>query len=94
MELEKRISSNRDAATSSLDLYMRRKFKEQQEKISKQLLLTELLKPFPNNCISLMTISGAKGGTVSWDLLLISYILAIRRRIMNKISLILMEKSV
>lgn len=59
------ICRNRESATTSLDLRMRRKFKDQQEKISKELLLTELLKPFPKNCISLMTVSGAKGGTVS-----------------------------
>ncbi|KAG9134745.1 hypothetical protein Leryth_001057 [Lithospermum erythrorhizon] len=67
MEIEKAICSDRDSATASLDMKMKNKLSKKGSQISKELLTKGLLKPFPWNCISLMTISGAKGSTVNFQ---------------------------
>ncbi|CDP10074.1 unnamed protein product [Coffea canephora] len=67
LEIEKVICRDREAATASLDMKMKNKLTKKASQISKELLLKGLLKPFPKNCISLMTISGAKGSTVNFQ---------------------------
>lgn len=67
LEIEKVVSSNRESATAYLDMKMKNRLTKKAEKISKGLLREGLLKPFPKNCISLMTISGAKGSTVNFQ---------------------------
>ncbi|CAN4109255.1 unnamed protein product [Withania somnifera] len=63
LEIEKAISSNKDAATAALDMKMKNKLANKGSQFNKELLLKGLLKPFPRNCIALMTITGAKGST-------------------------------
>lgn len=63
--IEKAIHENGQSVVSTLDLKMKNKLHEKTSKIHKDLLLKGLLKPFPKNSISLMTISGAKGSSVS-----------------------------
>ncbi|CAI9105275.1 OLC1v1004165C3 [Oldenlandia corymbosa var. corymbosa] len=67
LEVEKVLSRDRESATALLDMKMKNKLTEKANKISKELLRQGLLKPFPKNCISLMTISGAKGSTVNFQ---------------------------
>lgn len=66
LEIEKAVSSNKEAATAALDMKMKNKLANKGSQFNKELLLKGLLKPFPRNCIALMTITGAKGSTVSW----------------------------
>nr|XP_016497258.1 PREDICTED: DNA-directed RNA polymerase I subunit 1-like [Nicotiana tabacum] len=66
LEIEKAISSSKEAATAALDMKMKNKLANKGSQFNKELLLKGLLKPFPRNCIALMTITGAKGSTVSW----------------------------
>ena len=65
-KIERAIRSNGQSAIAYLDLKMKNKLNEKGSEINKELLLKGLLKPFPKNCISVMTITGAKGSTVSW----------------------------
>lgn len=65
LEIEKAISSNKEVATAALDMKMKNKLANKGSQFNKELLLKGLLKPFPRNCIALMTITGAKGSTVS-----------------------------
>lgn len=65
LEIEKAVRRNGQSATARLDGKMKNELREKGSKINKELLLNGLLKTFPKNCISLMTISGAKGSTVS-----------------------------
>ncbi|KAK2982387.1 hypothetical protein RJ640_026230 [Escallonia rubra] len=67
LEIEKAICNDRQSAIAHLDMKMRDKLSQQGSEISSKLLRIGLLKPFPNNCISLMTISGAKGSTVNFQ---------------------------
>ncbi|KAK3022372.1 hypothetical protein RJ639_047346 [Escallonia herrerae] len=67
LEIEKAICNDRLSAIAHLDMKMRDKLSQQGSEISSKLLRIGLLKPFPNNCISLMTISGAKGSTVNFQ---------------------------
>ncbi|KAA8549764.1 hypothetical protein F0562_001218 [Nyssa sinensis] len=67
LEIEKAIHSNGQSATALLDMKMKNKLSEKGSKINQDLLRKGLLKPFPRNCISLMTISGAKGSTVNFQ---------------------------
>ncbi|CAL5398113.1 unnamed protein product [Camellia sinensis] len=64
LEIEKAIHNSGQSATASMDLKMKNRLHEKTSDINKDLLVKGLLKPFPKNCISLMTISGAKGSTV------------------------------
>ncbi|XP_059318209.1 DNA-directed RNA polymerase I subunit 1-like [Lycium ferocissimum] len=63
LEIEKAISSNKEAATATLDMKMKNKLVNKGSQFNKELLLKGLLKRFPRNCIALMTITGAKGST-------------------------------
>ncbi|GER49429.1 DNA-directed RNA polymerase [Striga asiatica] len=71
MEIEKAICSDRESATASLDMKMKNKLTSRLTKegseMFKQLLTVGLLKPFPKNCISVMTTAGAKGSTVNFQ---------------------------
>ncbi|KAJ8570482.1 hypothetical protein K7X08_037454 [Anisodus acutangulus] len=67
LEIEKAISSNKEAATAALDMKMKNKLANKGSQFNKELLLKGLLKPFPRNCIALMTITGAKGSTVNFQ---------------------------
>lgn len=66
LETEKIIRNNGITATASLDNLMQTELRDKGSMISKKWLPKGLLKPFPQNCISLMTISGAKGSSVNW----------------------------
>ncbi|XP_028123349.1 DNA-directed RNA polymerase I subunit 1 [Camellia sinensis] len=67
LEIEKAIHNSGQSATASMDLKMKNRLHEKTSDINKDLLVKGLLKPFPKNCISLMTISGAKGSTVNFQ---------------------------
>ncbi|XAR69446.1 DNA-directed RNA polymerase [Bertholletia excelsa] len=67
MEIEKAIHTDGQSAIASMDLKMKNKLQDKMSNVNKDLLLEGLLKPFPKNCISLMTISGAKGSTVNFQ---------------------------
>ncbi|XP_052173227.1 DNA-directed RNA polymerase I subunit 1 isoform X2 [Diospyros lotus] len=67
LEIEKAIHKSGESAITSMDLKMKNKLHDKTSNINKDLLLKGLLKPFPKNCISLMTISGAKGSTVNFQ---------------------------
>ncbi|XP_073157128.1 DNA-directed RNA polymerase I subunit 1 [Henckelia pumila] len=71
LEIEKAICADRESATASLDVKMKNKLTNkltsEGSQILKHLLTTGLLKPFPRNCISVMTTTGAKGSTVNFQ---------------------------
>lgn len=64
IEIEKAIRRNGDSAIALLDGMMRSKLNTLSSAVTK-LFPEGLIRPFRNNCLSLMTLSGAKGGTVS-----------------------------
>lgn len=75
MRIEEVIRSNGEAALTNLDRRMISKLNElSSNKIEKDLLSEGLLKPTGKNCISLMTTSGAKGGSVSCSYFLYPFI--------------------
>lgn len=66
LKIEEVIRGNGDSALTNLDRRMISRLNElSSKKIEKNLLSEGLFKPTGKNCISLMTTSGAKGGTVS-----------------------------
>lgn len=65
--IEKAIHKGGQSAISLMDMKMKNRLHEKTSDVNKDLLLKGLLKPFPKNCISLMTISGAKGSTVNFQ---------------------------
>ncbi|KAL6555410.1 hypothetical protein OROGR_006668 [Orobanche gracilis] len=71
LETEKVICRDREPATASLDMKMKNKLTNklttEGSDILKHLLTAGLLKPFPKNCISVMTTTGAKGSTVNFQ---------------------------
>ncbi|KAK4485402.1 hypothetical protein RD792_008041 [Penstemon davidsonii] len=71
LEIEKVICSDRESSTASLDMKMKNKLTNklttEGSDILKHLLTEGLLKPFPKNCISVMTTTGAKGSTVNFQ---------------------------
>jgi DNA-directed RNA polymerase I subunit RPA1 len=67
MEVEKVIRSNGEFATVKLDRMMSNELNEITSVANKKLLPYGLQKPFPGNCLSLMTATGAKGGMVSFS---------------------------
>ncbi|XP_031391419.1 DNA-directed RNA polymerase I subunit 1 [Punica granatum] len=68
MRIEEVIRSNGEAALTNLDRRMISKLNElSSNKIEKDLLSEGLLKPTGKNCISLMTTSGAKGGSANFQ---------------------------
>ncbi|KAL1555302.1 DNA-directed RNA polymerase [Salvia divinorum] len=71
LEIEKVICSDRESSTATLDMKMKNKLTNRLTRegsdILKHLLTRGLLKPFPMNCISVMTTTGAKGSTVNFQ---------------------------
>lgn len=67
LELEKAIRNNGESAITRLDGMMRQKLGELTTNVNKDLFLNGILKPFPENCFSLMTTTGAKGGPVNFQ---------------------------
>ena len=67
LETKKIIRSN--GATTSASLYnlIQTKLRDKGSMISRKWLPKGVMKPFPQNCISLMTISGAKGRLVNFQ---------------------------
>ncbi|XP_074320854.1 DNA-directed RNA polymerase I subunit 1 [Silene latifolia] len=66
IEIEKAIRRNGDSAVALLDGMMRSKLNTLNSAVTK-LFPEGLNKPFRNNCLSLMTLSGAKGGTFNFQ---------------------------
>ncbi|XP_072969528.1 DNA-directed RNA polymerase I subunit 1 isoform X1 [Typha angustifolia] len=64
-EVEKVIRRNGEAATISLDRMMSSTLNNVTSEVNKFLFPRGLRKPFPENCLSLMTTTGAKGGLVN-----------------------------
>lgn len=81
LEIEKVICSDRESATAFLDMKMKNKLTNkltrEGSQILKHLLTAGLLKPFPKNCISVMTTTGAKGSTVSWNIIIVHKVVAL-----------------
>ncbi|RAL50942.1 hypothetical protein DM860_005298 [Cuscuta australis] len=67
LEIEKAISIDKENAIASLDMRMKNQLNKKAKNMDKDLLLKGLLRPFPKNCISLMTVTGAKGSTVNFQ---------------------------
>ncbi|KAF7850854.1 hypothetical protein BT93_L4940 [Corymbia citriodora subsp. variegata] len=68
LKIEEVIRGNGDSALTNLDRRMISRLNElSSKKIEKNLLSEGLFKPTGNNCISLMTTSGAKGGTANFQ---------------------------
>ncbi|KAG0473499.1 hypothetical protein HPP92_015356 [Vanilla planifolia] len=64
-ETEKVIRRNGESATTRLDRMMSNALNVLTSEVNKALFPAGLKKPFPKNCLSLMTSSGAKGGLVN-----------------------------
>lgn len=64
MEVEKIIRRNGESATVILDRNMSSELNTLTSKVNKKVFPYGLRKPFPGNCLSLMTQTGAKGGLV------------------------------
>lgn len=76
MEIEKAIRSNGESAVTRLDRMMSSALNKLTSKVNNMLFPKGLLKPFPRNCLSLMTTTGAKGGLVSkWCLFLFFFLI-------------------
>ncbi|KAI3972071.1 hypothetical protein MKX01_025639 [Papaver californicum] len=65
-ETEKTIRSNAESATTRLDRMMSSSLNGTTSQVNKELFPKGLQKPFPKNCLSLMTTTGAKGGLVNF----------------------------
>ncbi|CAN6207284.1 unnamed protein product [Urochloa humidicola] len=65
MEVEKIVRSNGEQATVNLDRLMSNELSKITSEANGELLPRGLLKTFPENCLSLMTATGAKGGMVN-----------------------------
>jgi len=65
-EVEKRIQSKGDTASARLDMLMTSALNRITSDINNTTFPKGLMKPFPSNCLSLMTITGAKGGLVNF----------------------------
>uniref|UniRef100_A0A0E0LDG9 DNA-directed RNA polymerase subunit n=1 Tax=Oryza punctata TaxID=4537 RepID=A0A0E0LDG9_ORYPU len=65
MEVEKIIRRNGESATVILDRNMSNELNTLTSDVNKKVFPYGLRKPFPGNCLSLMTQTGAKGGLVN-----------------------------
>ncbi|KAK3130817.1 hypothetical protein QOZ80_6BG0498400 [Eleusine coracana subsp. coracana] len=65
MEVEKVVRRNGESATKILDTMMSNALNKITTEVNNDLFPNGLQKPFPQNCLSLMTQSGAKGGLVN-----------------------------
>lgn len=66
-EIEYGICRYGEVGTTSLDNEMRKHLSNASTEVNKDLFVKGLLKPFPKNCFSLMTTTGAKGGMVNFQ---------------------------
>lgn len=66
IETEKIIRSNGAPAVASLDRMMSSALNRLTSEVNNELFPRGLSKPFPRNCLSLMTTTGAKGGMVNF----------------------------
>ncbi|XP_077214537.1 nuclear RNA polymerase A1 [Tasmannia lanceolata] len=66
MEIERVVRSNGDSAIASLDTMMSSALNHLTSEVNNRLFPRGLFKPFPRNCLSLMTTTGAKGGLVNF----------------------------
>lgn len=66
MEIERVIRGEGDSAITRLDRMMASAINELNTIINKELLPYGISKPFPHNCLALMTSTGAKGGAVNF----------------------------
>ncbi|XP_021722801.1 DNA-directed RNA polymerase I subunit 1-like [Chenopodium quinoa] len=66
IEIEKAVRRNGESAIALLDGLMRSKLNTLSSAVTK-LFPEGLIKPFRKNCLSLMTLSGAKGGTFNFQ---------------------------
>ncbi|GAB2269507.1 hypothetical protein Dimus_004424 [Dionaea muscipula] len=66
IEVEKAIRRNGESAVAMLDGMMRNKLNASNSALG-SLFPCGLVKPFRRNCLSLMTLSGAKGGTFNFQ---------------------------
>jgi DNA-directed RNA polymerase I subunit RPA1 len=64
MEVERIVRSKGEVASNRLDRMMSGALNGVTSDINNTLFPNGMLKPFPWNCFSLMTTSGAKGGLV------------------------------
>ncbi|CAD6271366.1 unnamed protein product [Miscanthus lutarioriparius] len=67
MEVEKAVRSNGESDTATLDNHMKNALSAITTEVNKKLFPDGLQKPFPGNCLSLMTTTGAKGGPVNMN---------------------------
>ncbi|TVU08159.1 hypothetical protein EJB05_41549 [Eragrostis curvula] len=65
LKVEKVVRSNGESATKVLDTMMTNALNKITSSVNKELFPKGLQKRFPKNCLSLMTVSGAKGGMVN-----------------------------
>lgn len=68
MEVEKVIRRDGETTTVNLDRKMSNYLNGITSDVNKTLFPHGLQKPFPGNCLSLMTATGAKGGEVRFSL--------------------------
>ncbi|KAL5980876.1 hypothetical protein ACLOJK_028796 [Asimina triloba] len=61
MEIERAIRNHGESAVTSLDRMMSNGLGIVTSEVNSKIIPTGLLKPFPKNCLSLMTTTGAKG---------------------------------
>lgn len=64
-DIEKVLRSKGETASARLDRLMSSALNRITSDVNNSLFPKGLLKPFPSNCLSLMTTTGAKGGLVS-----------------------------
>lgn len=67
MEVEKAVRRNGESATVNLDSKMKTALSKITSDVNKEMFPHGLQKPFPGNCLSLMTATGAKGGPVRFS---------------------------
>lgn len=65
-EIEKVLRAKGEVASSRLDRLMSSALNRITSDVNNSLFPKGLLKPFPGNCLSLMTMTGAKGGLVNF----------------------------
>lgn len=65
LEIEKSLQTKGASASAYLDRLMSSSMNVVTSEVNNALFPRGLLKPFPHNCLSLMTTTGAKGGLVS-----------------------------
>lgn len=65
-EIEKVLRTKGEVASSRLDRLMSSALNRITSEVNNSLFPKGLLKPFPGNCLSLMTMTGAKGGLVNF----------------------------